>query len=104
MKISINGKVYNTKHFFSISEITEGIKLLSFEIEFKFNMPNSIFVEIPINEGCQDNDSINTRAKEIEYKKQIKETNWNRLEKIRQDIINIWSNNQAVSKFNTRKP
>jgi hypothetical protein len=110
MKISINGNIIETEDIYRISEITSKDKdhISNF---FTIYMFNNQILQVSNYSGCYiDNNyiSINnenthntrdiTKLKEL-FEKLNKEC-LNKIIKTRQDIVDIWSNNQSnIPKF-----
>jgi len=88
MKIAINGSIIDTKDIYKITEVSDGGWFAGFDI-YLFNVKDPIFVSI----GGDDDVPYGNR---YEYKERIPE-----LEKMREEIIKIWSENQSeIPQFN----
>lgn len=115
MKIVVQGKLIDTDNIYCIHEIYVDHNGFSFNIE-SFN---DKYLEVSIAMYDENNKSIefeklrnniNIEDRTEDDKKhmnslrlEIPIENKNRLEKLRQDVLNIWSNNQSnVPSFNTK--
>jgi len=117
MKIAVEGKIIDTDNIYLINEVVEDHNTFVFTIE-SFN---DIFLEISVAKYDKNSKSaewdnlrsITTVLKETKEQTDymiklisvdVPEENKARLEKMRQDIYNIWSSNQSeLPSFDIKK-
>lgn len=118
MKIAVENKIIDTEKIYSVSdEILEHYNngyeyyfvVTSFndhkiKVSLNKNEPNKISEELEkLREIYGSNPSDEQWEKMKELRIQISTENKNRLERMRQDIIKIWSENQlSIPNFNTK--
>lgn len=111
MKIVIDGQIIDTENIYSISsEILSGNISGSYKPEFYFEIESFndkiIYVSIQQHNGI-DFKHANTLPSSDDrnnYLNSIINSNKNKIEKMRQDIVNIWSNNQSnIPSFDIEK-
>lgn len=110
MKIAIEGKIVDTDNIYSISnKILSGSSPETYKPDFYFEIEsfndNIIRVSIETYDGIEyGHKSLSSSEERNNYLISLSESNKNKIEKMRQDIVNIWSENQSkIPTFDIKK-
>lgn len=109
MKIAVQGKLIDTENIYSISDsIMNGTNTETYQPDYFFEIESfdDNIIRVSIDRHANIDYTIKFSS-DLERSKYISDTiisNGEKLEKMRQDIVNLWSDNQAkIPTFDIKK-